>query len=391
MQIVLHTNQMDVFNGGARFNEMTALALHKNGFEVEIYTNGYSDNFVSNEFAKKIKVTDSGKKIRKGAYLPRLQAIFFQIWAVIAYLIYGPRGDVYFSDCIYSLFMVRLFTQQKCYLYVHYPDSLYSRECVEANSRQSRSIRNFYNILCDFFELLSVLSAHRVFCNSNYSKKHFKSNLWYFKRIDLMVLYPFVHNSSQPFELNKWNRSKTSFTFLTINRYDPFKKLDVLIKSFHEVCSSPATEHLDLKLIICGGKVCQEYIWYFESLKKMAKDLEIEQKVVFLSSISHDEKLNLLNSSQAFIYSAFKEHFGIGICEAMECSLPTIAVALGGPLEIIDHAQNGLLAQPSSASMSDCMLDLITDYGLYSKIEKACFESTEKKFHHSKFVQAIVN
>ena len=54
-RIVLHTNQMDVFNGGARFNEMTAIALHKNGFEVEIYTNGYSDNFVSNEFAKKIK------------------------------------------------------------------------------------------------------------------------------------------------------------------------------------------------------------------------------------------------------------------------------------------------------------------------------------------------
>ena len=54
-KIVIHTNQMDGFNGGTRFNEMTALALHKNGYEVEIYTNGYSDSFVSDEFAKKIK------------------------------------------------------------------------------------------------------------------------------------------------------------------------------------------------------------------------------------------------------------------------------------------------------------------------------------------------
>merc|ERR1719234_58790 len=74
------------------------------------------------------EIVDSGFKYKHPKCVPRLNIIIFQIYTTLWYLLAGPRGDVFLTDNVYSIFLVRLFTSQKCLLYVHYPDSLYTRE-----------------------------------------------------------------------------------------------------------------------------------------------------------------------------------------------------------------------------------------------------------------------
>ena len=113
----------------------------------------------------------------------------------------------------------------------------------------------------------------------------------------------------------------------------------------------------------------------------MIADLDLSEKVTILSNISYESKCDLLQNSDSFVYSAFREHFGIGICEAMEYNLPVVAVALGGPLEIIDHGKNGLLCKPNSLSMSEQMLNLVLNKnGCYERIESNCKVNLDEKF-----------
>ena len=61
---------------------------------------------------------------------------------------------------------------------------------------------------------------------------HFQSSLWYFNASKMSVLYPYVYENIADVKNEKWNGTGENFTFLTINRFDPFKKFDVLIEAF---------------------------------------------------------------------------------------------------------------------------------------------------------------
>ena len=138
---------------------------------------------------------------------------------------------------------------------------------------------------------------------------------------------------------------------------------------------------INLNLVIAGGINGSRDQQFYEKVKKLIVDLNLTEKVTILSNISYESKCDLLQNSDSFVYSAFREHFGIGICEAMEYNLPVVAVALGGPLEIIDHGKNGLLCKPNSLSMSEQMLNLVLNKnGCYERIESNCKVNLDEKF-----------
>jgi len=380
--VIISTFTMDSFNGVSRWNELAALTLVELGHDVTLVTNTLDEEFVKPNFKESVKIVDTGFKYKHPKCLPRLNQIIFQIYTTLWYLLAGPRGDVFLTDNVYSIFLVRLFTSQKCLLYIHYPDSLFNREVQNISLAKL-----FYTYACDVFEIMGVLSAHHILCNSRYSMNHFQSSLWYFKTSKMSVLYPYVYENIANVKNEKWNGTGENFTFLTINRFHPFKKFDVLIEAFHKVCTSPLLPpQINVKLVIAGGKVASNHREFYEKVKKMIADLDLSEKISILSDISYQSKCDHLHNSHSFVYSAFREHFGIGICEAMEYNLPVVAVALGGPLEIIDHGKNGLLCKPNSLSMSEQMLNLVINKNsCYESIESNCKVNLAEKFDKNIF------
>jgi len=83
---------------------------------------------------------------------------------------------------------------------------------------------------------------------------------------------------------------------------------------------------------------------YLEELKKLAKELNVKNRVLFLGAINNTELWKYLNIGDIFIQPSIgHEAFGITIIEAMACNLPVVASKNGGITDIIKEGKNGYM------------------------------------------------
>jgi glycosyltransferase involved in cell wall biosynthesis len=75
------------------------------------------------------------------------------------------------------------------------------------------------------------------------------------------------------------------------------------------------------------------------SLKKLALDLQIEQRVLFKGFVSHDELPELLHKSDIFIRPSRSEGQGASFIEAMAAGVPVIATQEGGIADFLFDAK----------------------------------------------------
>lgn len=113
-----------------------------------------------------------------------------------------------------------------------------------------------------------------------------------------------------------------------------------------------------------------ENLEYFEELKRLSVDLQLQKKVTFLKSPNDGTKLWLLNRCQVLLYTPENEHFGIVPLEGMYMSKPVIAVNSGGPTETIINDSTGFLCNPEQKDFSDAMMKFINNKKLSEKMGK---------------------
>lgn len=81
-----------------------------------------------------------------------------------------------------------------------------------------------------------------------------------------------------------------------------------------------------------------------ENLKKLAKKLNVENRVLFLGEIENKKLFKYYNMADLFIQPSIgHEAFGITLIEAMACGVPVIASNNGGMKEIVKNGENGFL------------------------------------------------
>lgn len=72
-----------------------------------------------------------------------------------------------------------------------------------------------------------------------------------------------------------------------------------------------------------------------DQLRDLADRLRVSNAVVFLGSVSAEEKLRLLRSSFAYIQPTIHEVFGVEIAEAMSCGLPVVTSPVAAVPEVV--------------------------------------------------------
>jgi Glycosyl transferases group 1 len=135
------------------------------------------------------------------------------------------------------------------------------------------------------------------------------------------VIYPPV--ALDAFTLGE---KKTDY-YLTASRLVPYKKIDLIVKSFAQMPDKP--------LIVIGDGPD------FEKIKAMAPP-----NVTLLGYQPFEVLLTHLQQAKAFIFAA-EEDFGIAPLEAQACGTPVIAYGKGGALETIQGFPN----QPSPTGL----------------------------------------
>ena len=99
---------------------------------------------------------------------------------------------------------------------------------------------------------------------------------------------------------------------------------------------------------------------YLESLRQMASECEIADRVRFVGERRDVERL----LSAADIHcqpNTTPEPFGIAFVEALYASLPVVTTAIGGAVEIVDDSCGVLVAPADAAALAGSLRRIVTD------------------------------
>ncbi|KHO40333.1 glycosyltransferase family 4 protein [Clostridium tetani] len=160
---------------------------------------------------------------------------------------------------------------------------------------------------------------------------------------------------------------------LYIGGFSPRKNIKSLLISFSKIYKNLDK---DYKLVIVGANKSGTKI-----LMDMAKDLNIESKIIFTGFVPEDHLPILYNSCETFVYPSLYEGFGLPPLEAMCCGTPVITSNVTSIPEVV--GDGGILINPNdidelSNSLEKTLLDVSFKYELKKKaLERSSLYSWE--------------
>lgn len=121
---------------------------------------------------------------------------------------------------------------------------------------------------------------------------------------------------------------------------------------------------------------------FLDSLKQLANNLSVSDRVTFWGRLSQGEVLKRFQCSDALLFtSRWQEPFGRVVIEAMAQGLPVIAAQNGGIPEIINNFENGLLIEPSNPQeLVNAIKMLLKDPALAASISHNAFVTVCSRF-----------
>ncbi|MEG1553049.1 MAG: glycosyltransferase family 4 protein [Kiritimatiellia bacterium] len=126
-----------------------------------------------------------------------------------------------------------------------------------------------------------------------------------------------------------------------VGRVSALKGYQILLRAVAKL----QMEWPELSVLIVGGPQ-QGQTSYFDSLKRLTRELGIETRVVFAGSQSNVRELYALSNVVCSCNIAKPESFGRTVAEAMAMNVPVIAAAHGGVLDIVQDKRTGWLVPP---------------------------------------------
>ncbi len=169
----------------------------------------------------------------------------------------------------------------------------------------------------------------------------------------------------KPYEFKKVSRknldlSENIFYLISLGRLIRRKRIDRIIKALSNI------EDKNIKLLIIGDGPEKE------SLEKLNKKYNLDNRVKFLGFVSERKKYQYLDCSDVFISTSEHEGFGINFQEALYCGLPIISTKSGGPRSFLIDRQNALYIENNDdyREIAKLILELKENRGLYRKIRE---------------------
>jgi len=159
----------------------------------------------------------------------------------------------------------------------------------------------------------------------------------------------------------------------TVARFDPVKRLDVLLRAFALLSAMlPAA-----RLVIVGDGPDRA------RLSRLAASLGIEDRVRFTGFIA--EASRLLSGLDLYASASRKEGLPLAILEAMACALPIVATRVPGHVDVVEQSATGLLVTPDDhRELGQAMLDLLADPRRRAEMGAAGRRGAEERFSASR-------
>ncbi|OGD67257.1 hypothetical protein A2442_00600 [Candidatus Campbellbacteria bacterium RIFOXYC2_FULL_35_25] len=112
----------------------------------------------------------------------------------------------------------------------------------------------------------------------------------------------------------------TIFSVVTVGRISPVKDYETLIKAIEKLVSGG----INIKLRIIGGVVLSEQEKYFDSLKLMVRQKNLENNIIFVGPVSNSEIPKYLKESDLFVNTSHTGSLDKTVLESMACGIPIL-------------------------------------------------------------------
>ena len=148
---------------------------------------------------------------------------------------------------------------------------------------------------------------------------------------------------------------------------------DIAIRAFATVAKKSPKASL---LLVGSGELS-----YVEELKTLAKDLRIDNQVIFREKVGYSDVPSIFENADVLLQPSRWESFGVVILEAAAVGVPAIGTDVGGVSELLVDAKAGLLVPPEDPeALADMMLRLAADEELRSRLGQNAYRMVRENY-----------
>ncbi|WP_461602293.1 glycosyltransferase family 4 protein [Aeromonas rivipollensis] len=227
--------------------------------------------------------------------------------------------------------------------------------------RAKNRYSSLQNIYLKFSTWVCAKFAYKIVTVSNTSKDDIVSILGV-NESKVRITY----NTVRQFDSNViFHPRTTNKYFFSISALQEDKQIDISIKAFSMFINSGYDNY---HFYIAGGDQ-----GYKKELQKIARELNIENKVHFLGYIEENDKWAYIKYATALILLGKNEGFGIPVIEGMMMKRPVIVANLGALPEIV--GKSGYITPPTVDGVAQAMI-----YSVENEVPTETYEMEIARF-----------
>ncbi len=140
------------------------------------------------------------------------------------------------------------------------------------------------------------------------------------------------------------------YLFCSVARLAKEKNIEFLIRSMKERKEKCGN---DFKLALIGDGPERK------RLEKLAKELGLQDEIVFAGTVANREIKNYCHASDLFLFASQSETQGIVLLESMAAGAPVLAVRGTGTEDIVTDGENGYMTGMSEKEFADRLMDIL--------------------------------
>lgn len=174
-------------------------------------------------------------------------------------------------------------------------------------------------------------------------------------------------------------RTNKVFTLIFLSRIHPKKGIELL---FHALRDIPFEFHLRI-----AGSGDDRYV---DSLKKLAAEVGIAEKIQWLGWLDRESKYRELASSDAFILPSYNENFANVVIESLQVGTPVIITSEVGLAPFVTEKDLGWITSLEASSIRNAIVSAYSDEEKRHRVAKDGRKAIEDTFSQPALINEYI-
>ena len=183
------------------------------------------------------------------------------------------------------------------------------------------------------------------------------------------------------------------FVFGCVSQLVPWKNHAAFIEASAQMCEDWGCD--EARFVVMGGDLWGEHQEYVESLRAQVRERGMEGRFHFVPH--QKDNLDAISGLDAVVLPSREEPFGRVLLEGMSLSKPVIAYAQHGPIEIVSHEHDGLLAPLGNSDdeaislLAQAMQRVLSEPELRGHLAHNARATVEDRFHIAETTRQVMD